>query len=200
LSVSSAPSEVVEKLKTFLLANVAGLAKCYDGFPRPDQALVYPSCTILISNTAFTPMMPYVHRKGEIVENEDETIEALVQRCIGSYEFRLQLDIWCATKPLRHAMWEKFVQAFNKSAVPGIDLQLTNYFDIFAHYSLSNFEFLDTEPGSQRDEWRIRATVLADCRAIVENTEHLITTIENNLTTPALIEDDDEEDSVDLVI
>lgn len=200
MAIVSGPSEVLSKLKAFLLANTS-LKKCFDGFPLPSQKIEYPSCSIMISSTNFMPSLPYVFSKGTLIATGADAGKTPIRRVVGTYDFKLQLDLWADTKQNRYALWEEFIKAFNKTEVPGISFQLTNYFNDYAHASLSDFQFLDSEPGSQRDEWRIKLVVIADCLAIVEENSFLIETVENNLETPQIIEADVElSSSSDMII
>ena len=140
-------------------------------------------------------LAPYVIAKGAVVNNI-----APVTKVNGMYDFRIQIDLWCDSKPQRHKMHEEFVDALNKDLnVTGLRLKLTDYFDEWVQFDLSSFDFMDNEDGSERDEWRIKYDLLANCRSITIGNQQIITTIENNLATPLEISAE-AEDALVLII
>lgn len=180
---------LIKSLSTHLLANCKSLKKVYDNFPNPSQKLEYPCGTIFSGKPTFNPHGDqYVLFKGAVITTGADSGKYPVQRVVGNYEFKFQLDLWCSTKFERHAIWQEFFKGFNNnSSAMGLSLQLTEYFNTFAHYSITDFDFSDSEEQSQRSEWRIRVGILVDCVAVIERNESLIETIENNVETPETI-------------
>ncbi len=123
--------------------------------------------------------------KSEI--DEDNTAE--IKHVVGWYDLKLQIDIWCRTKPERYKIYELFFEAINPVIKPmGLSLQLSSYHNLYARYDMVGYSFGDNEQGSQRSEWRVKIEVLANCKAVRVDTEFMITEpIELKLTTPDTI-------------
>jgi hypothetical protein len=196
LANNSVSQAIIGALAAHLKANVPALAAVYDDFPGPSQKLKYPCASIFTGQPKFEPLMPYVIAKGTSADADNRY---LVRRCVGHYIFNLQLDVWCESKFDRHKMHELIFAGFNSDQkVMGLSKQLGDYFNEYARFSMTGFNFTDSEEASQRSEWRVKFDIVADCKAILETYEHLIETIENNLETPtsALIPDEEDVGSI----
>ena len=168
-----------------LKENMKSLEQVIYDFPSPNVQLLYPSLSIMTGNPTFTAETPYILDQGEM---DDETKMATVSRVVGTYEFDLQLDFWCRDKLERFRLYDEFFSAFHKDVDPmGLNLQLSTYYDVWCRYDQSGYRYEDRDIGSQRGEWRIIVSLLAQCRAVLEKSEFIIETIENNLTTPNTI-------------
>ena len=55
------------------------------------------------------------------------------------------------------------------------------------NFDVSNVVWLDNEESVQRSERRVIVDILVNVRSVIETSDHLIETIENNLETPASI-------------
>jgi hypothetical protein len=179
----NAVKSILEALGKSLKAAMPSLQAVGYEFPAPNVGLKYPSLTILAGNPVFTPLDPYL-----LEQSDTEGHKASVARVVGSYDLTLQLDLWCRDKVERANLWEEFFAAINPEITPmGLSLQLDGYYGIWCRYDLTGYALDDSEVSSQRGEWRARINVLANTRAVLEKTEFVIDTIENNLTTPDTI-------------
>ena len=198
---AAALKEFAAELKTRL----PDLQQILDQFPAPNQVIKMPCAVAMIAgDTDFVAHAPYVIRKEEILEDDPDFEEVQpgdvakkrVIRSVGEYVFSLQLEFWVATKFERHQWFEKFFAAFNQDSIaPGIRLQLSDYYDEFANYTMQGFSMVDGEDQSQRSEWRLKFLLTVDVRGVTESPEYTMETIENTLETPSGVEDIEEEPS-----
>jgi hypothetical protein len=195
------PSRAMLKgLITHLKANMASLQEAYDDFPNPNQKLKMPCLSIAGRSPVFNPMMPYVTHKGAQITSGADEDKYPVRRCMGTFDFSFQLDLWARSKPERALLETELMLAFSKNtSAHGISLQLSDYFNEWVRFDIEGFNYPDAEPAAQRGEWRTIVTVLGHCRFIVEKNEFLIETIENNLETPGSIPSDDDENVTTII-
>lgn len=191
---------LIKGLITHLKANMPSLQDAYDDFPNPNQKLKFPCLSIFAKAPDFKPLMPYVVFKGAVIPSGPDMGKLPVRKVMGSFELKLQIDLWADSKPKRALIETELMNAFAKNtSVAGISLQLADYFDQWVRYDIDGFDYPDSGEQSQRSEWRTLITVLASCKYIVETNEFVIETIENNLETPDSIASS-EEDSVTTII
>lgn len=176
-------------LAAYFKTAVPTLLEVYDDFPAPNQALKYPCGSIFTGAPQLLNGLPYV--VGKVAPVSPET-RWTVRRCVGIWEFKLQVDLWLDNKFMRHDMQEQIVKAFAGGSVPGVNLQLADYFGEWAHFSLVGHSFPDNEQESQRSEWRLKLDVLADVKCLVESLDYLVVEVDNQLTTPGDIPPPDE--------
>lgn len=177
---------VIEALAAHLKAGMPGLTGVLTEFPAANMELKYPSISITIGEPEFVPTDPYLLSQGAAVQNK-----ALVKRIVGQYNFQLQLDLWCRSKPERFKVYEEFFAAFNEEISPmGLSLQLSKYHGVWCRYDMIGYVPIEDEAAAQRGEWRAKINLLANTRAVIEKTEFMIETIENNLTTPDNIQEE----------
>lgn len=182
---ASVTQALIKALSIHLQATVKGLANVYDDWPAANEVMKYPSVSIFSGTPAFQNGLPYVVYKSS---SPDANNRYTVRKCVGSYEIKLQLDLWLATKFERHRMQELMFRALNPNGdFMGINLQLTDYYGEWAHLHMDSFQVLASEAEAQRREWRIKFSVIADVKAILESSVYLMQNIENNLETPELI-------------
>lgn len=194
----AATKAIVKGLADYLLANMPSLKKAYYNFPNPTEKLEYPALSVFTRTPTFTPISPYVIGKTEPTEVERQVT---VTKVIGRYDFTLQVDLWTAYKAQRDQLYEEMFLALSQDPeVPGLSLELSEYYDEWARFDIDQPEFVDDESGSQRNEWRVIVRVQANCRAVREYLAHLMETIENNLETPDVIEESPEEDPDTMII
>lgn len=183
-------ASVVKYLSSYLKVECPSLKNAYENFPNPSQVLEYPSLTIInAGKSVFTPYGDqYVIYKGDVIDSGEDIGKFPVRRVVGNHVFNFQLDFWCSSKPERHAIFKEFFNAFNKDTnAMGLSLQMEDYYNTFAHYSITDLDTSDSEDQSQRSEWRIKIGLVVDCMAVIERNELLIQTIENTLETPNVI-------------
>lgn len=166
----SVTREIVKRLALHLRAQMPELAEVLEDWPEDNYAIRYPSISIFTKGP--------VHRPFSATQlsqlDSDDGKKVLVLSDIGDYEWRLQLDMWCGNKPERHALYERFYQAFNSQFIEdskemaGISLPLVDYHNTMARYDLLSYDFdTDNEAATQRKEWRAKMVVIAHCRAVV---------------------------------
>lgn len=175
----SATQSVVKGLADFLKANMPSVKKAYYNWPAPNEQLEYPALSVMARIPEFRGLSPYTIWRGE---KDPATNLAKYRRVVGIWDFSLQVDLWSSYKPQREQLLAELVEAFSLDPmVSGLNIQLQNYFDQWASYTLGNPQFVDGELGSQQNEWRVTAIVTANCRAVREYSGSLIETIENHL-------------------
>lgn len=172
---------VAKALIDSLVGKMPSIVKAYDDFPNQSQNLKFPSLSVFTQQPKFNQVSPYVISKAT-EKNEDGKVEVI--KCVGNYDFDIQVDIWCESKFQRAQIYEEFFAAFH-AVYPtmGLNVKMPGYFDQYISFVQTNLKFLDDgELASQRNEWRIKIDVLGSCRAVVRTMEHLIETIENNVS------------------
>lgn len=171
-----------------LQAEMPVLKAVYEDWPSPSETLKYPCAAVTIGSPEFTPTDPYVFKKGAV---DPETGKSPVARVVGSYEIRVQIDVWCASKPQRRDLYQQLFNVINPIASrPGLNLPLEDYFDAIAHLHLEGFSFPDGDEQVQRKEYRILGAVVCSALHIVETMESLMQTIENTTEIADAIEDE----------
>lgn len=176
-------------LSKFLLANVASLEMAIDGWPAPNQKLKYPAISIFAKIPKYTHLQPYVIKKNAIVNHR-----ATVLRCVGMYDFELQMDLWCSYKPQRDSLVENVINAFNLDPdSPGANLILEDYYNEPIHLSMASVQYMQDEAAAERNEWRAMLTIECNLRVITSQTNYLMENIENTLETPLQIDTTDDD-------
>lgn len=172
---------VVDALCVFLKAKMPNLEAVNQEFPAADVLLKYPCVTVTTTgNPEFQNLQPYTLEQGPLGLDH----KAEVKRVVGMYDYTLQVDIWAKNKVQRLKTFDEFFQAFNEKISPmGLSLQLEKYHGVWARYDMTSYAFDDSEAGSQRGEWRVRITVLANCVAVLGRREAIMETIEKHITT-----------------
>lgn len=94
---------------------------------------------------------------------------------VGQYDFIFQIDLWTDYKAKRHALYQEFWAAFNQKFLTqgrmGLTLTLGDYHDAPVHFVMTGYNYGDGEEASQRKEWRVKISVLANCEAVFEATQ-----------------------------
>lgn len=181
VDINSVTKEVIQEFGEYILTKIPTLNVSYE-FPSANQALVLPSMTITqVGGAPFIPEMnPYVLSQGTLVTHKKD-----IRYVVGSYEFNLQVDLWCRTKEERNEYYQKFFKAMTSQfPVLGLTLTLENYYSSVCRYNMTSFLKEDAEISSQTREWRVKITIIADCLAIFEKSEFIIESIESQTEIP----------------
>lgn len=174
-TTESVTEEIIKRLGNHLETEMTELAEVLDGFPEGNTLISYPALSIIEAGaTKYIPEMspyPYV----EIEDGDITDHKADVRYVVGQYDISFQLDLWCRSKEERDDLFEKFIQAFN-SQFPrlGLTLTLTDYHNILCNYSMTGYTKEDSEISSQRQEWRVKINIVANCKAILEKEEPIV--------------------------
>ena len=147
-----------------------------------------PALTILAGDAPLTNRM--VTEISRDPPADDGTI--VVYETFGQFDFKIQLDLWCATKRERSDTLGKIMSALSptpggaalaasKLAQGGVNLQLTNYYNEFVNFVIDRQRYVDNEAGAQRQERRATVELLANCRAIRSRTYYAISHVEVDL-------------------
>lgn len=180
-----APEAIIKGLTSHLKLVAPSLQAVYDEWPNASQKLLFPSITLLIGEPKFIQVHNYVVGKNTTPEIDGKY---KYQKVNGSFDFTLKAHLWADSKPKRHELFDLFMNVMNPSLnVSGLRLKLTNYFDEWATFDVSNVVWLDNEESVQRSERRVIVDILVNVRSVIETSDYLIETIENNLETPASI-------------
>jgi hypothetical protein len=166
---------IVGALGQHLAASIPELQQVIPEWPTANATLKYPSLTVITSGEArFVPLMSSQIAQGAT----DEDNQAPVRYLAGHWEPRLQLDLWCSSKPQRAEMFERVIKAMNPfPQVMGVRIRLNDYFDEWAGYTVAGYELLDGAEQAQRQEWRCVIKVDALCNAIFERTEYIMSQV-----------------------
>lgn len=188
--MSEAIDYCVAALAETLRTEMTALQNVRTTWPEPNKPLAMPSATITWSNDVYTPLQPYLLDKDDPSEEVGhEADPVLVRRVVGQHDFKVQIDLWARNKVERNTLARQLFSVLNPDhEVPGISLELEDYFGEWVHFSMDSQKLDESEAPSQRQEWRVIVVLLAQCKAVLEKLEPLMITIENNLTTPDTIE------------
>lgn len=161
-------------------SKMPSIVKAYDEFPNQAQKLTFPSFSVFTQEPKFEACSPYVLKKNLNVTDAQGRKEVI--KCVGNYDFSIQLDFWCESKFNRYKIYDEFFKSFHATyPTMGLNVKMINYFDQFISFSQTNLKFMDdSEMSSQRNEWRIKVDIVGSCRAVVSTMEHLMETIEQN--------------------
>ena len=183
-------TEVVNALGEFLVPKMASLEEFHDEWPDGHDDLDYPSKSIItVGDTSFTPAINKRIFKITPVDPDDaDNAGRTVKWVIGTYDLSLQIDIWAGDKPERGRLYEEFFEAMNsqftdKNSVLGLSLPMNRYHGIICRYDMTGLKILQDEESAQRKEWRIRANLLAQGRAIKVIEQSAILETELNVET-----------------
>lgn len=163
---------VLEALGVYLKANVKGTKQIITGFPEANINLKYPSISIHTKAPTFSNRMPYAYSQGQV-----SNAQADVKWVVGQYDWEIQVDLWERTQEERDDFFELFFRAMHKN-VPvssGVILSLDDYHGNTCEYTMVGYQDPMEEMSSQRKEWRASVDLRANCLAIVENEQYIIT-------------------------
>jgi hypothetical protein len=169
----NAIQSLTNNLASYLRTEVAGLTVKTE-WPGANEKLQYPSLTIFAGEPIFTPFQPTeISRTAPDVNNK-----VISTMSVGEYDLTMQLDIWCRNKLERETVFGQVFDAINKTVVPmGLSLQLTDYFNEWARYDIDRHSFVDDEAGAQRQEWRVKLSLLANVKCLKQVTTYAMITI-----------------------
>lgn len=183
----SSTRAIVKAIKDLILDRMESIEECFDDFPNANQKLKFPSASVFTQSPKFTPRQVYLVRDlGEITANEDPNKgKHKILYCIGSEDFKFNIDFWCESKFQRHDIYEEFKSAFSElEPNAGINVKLTEYYDEYIHLSFSDLSFeKDSEISAQRGEWRLTVDVTTNVRAMKVKLENMIEEIEQTVET-----------------
>jgi hypothetical protein len=167
----------VDGLNTFLAAQIPALTVLTE-WPAANKKLNYPSVTLTVGLDKRTPIQPETYSVGA-PNGSGQVVEALV---VADYEIQIQLDLWTRNVAERRQYLNAIIALFNAALIAdtgpaGLSLELTNYFNIFARYTIDTHEFRDDELAVERQERRARISLLVNTREIVNRTMYAINTI-----------------------
>lgn len=173
-----------------LKAKMTSIVKAYDEFPNQSQKLEFPSFSVSVQEPRFEACSPYIIKKN--LDVVDAQGRKQVVKCVGTYDFNIQLDFWCESKFDRHEIYKEFFSAFHQSSkTMGLNLKMENYFDQYMSFAQTNAKFMDdNEMSSQRNEWRIKVDIVGSCNAILSKMEHLMEVVEqeSSVTNETLLD------------
>lgn len=181
---------VTGNLARYLLKEIGELKEVLEDFPQAHEELALPSITIFTGVPVIRPVASYLFSKGPVEDNK-----ALCKYVTAIHDYRLQVDLWAGSKQERLELFDRLQVVMNPDVHPmAVNLQMQDYHGMWCQYAIEGYNFTPDGPlASQRNEWRVKLDVRANCRAVREVTEYIITQpIENNLETPNNIPSDEE--------
>lgn len=166
---------VIDSLATHLQANVSGIAAVLRSFPDPNQVIQYPSISLTVQQPRAILRDPELVRQ---VDNDPDDGSTTAFYRIGSLEAPVQIDIWAQSATQRGEFQDKVISALafqveSYASYPSyrnnttLNLQLANYHDFLASYSMRTFRWPDTEDAAARREFRALVDVEARADIII---------------------------------
>ncbi len=173
---------VTNAFAAYLLAAVPDLKAVLKEWPDSNVKMQFPSVTLTSGEAPLKNKMPEQLSCTE----PDEDGKVTATYAVGQYDYKIQLDLWCRTKPERDTMLASLIDAVNAQAMDatgknnplGLALQLTAYFDEWVHLDIDGHRYVDDEAGAQREERRAKVDLLVNVRAIKQRTLYAMKTIE----------------------
>ena len=171
-------SDVIEScvsaLADFLSSQIAGLT-VFQEWPSANQALSYPSLTI--STGASPKRTPSIMVQVSQTE-PDSNNQIVVNEHIADWDDNFQLDLWTATKPQRTQVLAQIIDAFSSQEMDstgannanGLSISLPDQYGEIARFDIGSVQRIDDEASAQRQERRVKISVLVNCREIRQRT------------------------------
>lgn len=161
-------------LAQHIAARVPALARVTPEWPSANTTLIYPSLTVLtVGEVRFVPLFSSL-----TFQSPPSGATAQSQYLCGHYEPKLQLDLWCSNKVQRAELYELVWKALNPSpVVMGVRIRLGAYFNQWASFVMTGYQFMDGNEQTQKQEWRCIIRVDALCNAILDQTDPLMAQI-----------------------
>ena len=163
---------VLESLGAYLKSNISGLKQVIHGFPEPNLNMRFPSISVLSKRPIYNNVQPYEFSKGQV-----SGAKAKVKFVVGQYDWKLQVDLWERTREEVDDLYERFFLALNKD-IPestGLVLTMDKYHGNTCEYTQTGVEPKTKSGESTRKQWRISVDLIANCMAIVEKDQYIIT-------------------------
>ena len=173
---------VTNALAAYLKTSVPSLKAVNKEWPDANVTVKYPSVTIMAGRTPLTNKMA-----EQIACTEpDEDGKVTATYVVGQYDYKIQLDLWCRTRPERETMLAAIIDAINAQSMDlsgknnplGLSLQLADYYDEWVHLDIDGHQDIDDEAGVQRQERRAKVDLLVNVRAIKQRTLYAMKKIE----------------------
>lgn len=171
--ISNPVELALDDLITYLKTQIAATAFIRD-FPNRNEALVMPSITVTHNTDgAYESLDPY---ELSISTPVGDSAAVTVIWIVGQWDFKVQLDLWAASKPARDKLFSDVYRAINKQIHPmGLSLPLPSYYGLFARFDINGFSHIDNEQAAQRQEWRTKIDLLANLKQAQEESAFIIT-------------------------
>lgn len=180
-NLSDPVQAVTELLRTTMAAAISGLT-VLDEWPNANQKLTYPSLTLFSKSPRYMALPnEEIARTAPDVDNK-----CLVTYIVGEYDYRMQLDLWCANKVSRGVtlgavlafLDAQSMVALGGNKAAGLSLTLTNYFNTIARLDYDGHQNIDDEAGAERQERRVKIDLLVNVRAIRQRSMYAIKSIQ----------------------
>lgn len=184
MSVETAREACMDGLAAYLQGAIEGLS-VRNEWPAANQQLKYPSVTLSSGRIPVRNEQPTLISKTA----PDSNGQVIATECIGLIDFKIQLDLWCATKPQRNAVTTQLTDALNAQAADntgrnnpaGLSLSLTSYYNEWVRYDIDGYNFVDDEQAAERQERRMKMDLLVNCRVIQQRKYFVIKKIQSSL-------------------
>lgn len=163
---------VLETLGAYLKSNVSGVRQVIHGFPEPNINMKFPSISVLSKKPGYAGVDPYEYSKGQV-----SGTKAKVKFVVGQYDWKIQVDLWHLTREELDDLYEKFFSAVNPD-IPdksGLVLTMDKYHGNTCEYTMTAMQPMTEASESRRKQWRISIDLVANCLAIIEKEQYIIT-------------------------
>lgn len=180
-SASWAVQACLLELRDYLAMAISGLTVIPE-WPGANERLVYPSATL------FSGAVQTKNRSPEqiAITQPDGDNKVTVTQVVGEHDFKLQVDLWCATRQERDVVLGQVIAAINaqcqaptgEDRPAGLSLQLETYFGEWARFDLDGSRYVDDEAAAQRQERRAKLDLLVNCRALNQRTYYAMKSIQ----------------------
>ena len=177
--------EMVKVLRLHLEGLKLGFKEIFNEWPAGNFTLKYPSLSIITSGD---PLFTKTQNKPIVLTGTiGADKKAKVLRETGTWEWDLQVDLWCKNKNQRTEFLRKLEEALDPDTASesksGLHLVMPNYYNDFCSYTYEGYSYEDSEISSQRREWRSLLRVKADAKSLRDKREFIMETIELDLET-----------------
>lgn len=132
----------------------------------------FPSISVIAKNPIYMNMNPHIYTKGQVSNNKAD-----IKYVVGQYDWKFQVDIWERTREELDDLYEKFFLAMNKD-IPertGLTLLMEKYHGNTCEYTITGIQPKTEDSGSTRKQWRMSVDLVANCLAIIEKEQYIIT-------------------------
>jgi hypothetical protein len=166
---------------TYLAKNVPDLKSTLGEWPAANAKLDMPSASLFANQPKFTNCQVYELSRTA----PDANKKVFSTMVVGEYDLTMQLDLWCRNKAEREKIFGLVFEAINKTVLPmGLSLPLPDYFGEIARFDVDGYQFVDDESSAQRQEWRVRISLLGNVRALKKITNYGMITFDKQISTP----------------
>lgn len=195
--IGDVPDIAIANLAQFIRTNLTALT-VKEEWPYANEKLDFPALTISsIDKPKRMPQYPYPVSDPILVDGMLN-----VNMLVATWDFQLQLDVWCRSKLERKQYTDAIIALFNSQEIDqtpdGLSLTVTNYFSEIFRFEIQDIMCVDDEAAAQRQERREKITVLVNCNEIRVKKYYAMNTIQTFVGTENTDDDTSETEQHDV--